>query len=204
MTDAVEIRRGPGRPSTGAKERILEAGLETLLEEGYAGFTYTKVAELAGENKSLISYYFDSKQGLVGAVAVLIGERITEVNLEEIRRTSRVDDLAQGLVRGLWRVMDDDPRVARLYFDLSAVSVVDDRVGVALREVKAGWRLVIAGYLTEAGVAGSEIEAASVYLLAGVEGLAIERLDEGESQRLENARAMFVRGAAFAISGEVA
>ena len=66
MTDAVKSQRPPGRPSTGAKERILDAGLETLLEEGYAGLTYTKVAERAGENKSLISYYFDSKQGLVG------------------------------------------------------------------------------------------------------------------------------------------
>ncbi|MBK8293619.1 MAG: TetR/AcrR family transcriptional regulator [Solirubrobacterales bacterium] len=204
MTEALKIQRGPGRPSTGAKERILDAGLETLLEEGYAGLTYTKVAEKAGENKSLISYYFDSRQGLVGAVAELVGERITGEILEEIRETKQVIELAAGLVSGLWKVMDDDQRIARLYFDLSAVSVVDDQVGVALREVKHRWRQVIARYLTEAGVGGSEIEAASVYLLAGVEGLAIERLDEGESARLESARAMFVRGAAFAISGEAA
>lgn len=202
MTDAVKSQRPPGRPSTGAKERILDAGLETLLEEGYAGLTYTKVANRAGENKSLISYYFDSKQGLVGAVAELVGERITGEILEEIREAKQVTELAAGLISGLWKVMDDDHRIARLYFDLSAVSVVDDQVGIALGEVKDRWRLVIARYLTEAGVAGSEIESASVYLMAGVEGLAIERLDGGESARLESARAMFVRGASFAISGE--
>ena len=54
MPTATEEKRGPGRPSTGARDRVLEAGLETLLEEGYAGLSYAKVAEKAGENKSLI------------------------------------------------------------------------------------------------------------------------------------------------------
>ena len=200
MTATKERQRGPGRPSTGAKERVLEAGLETLLEEGYAGLTYAKVAGRAGENKSLISYYFDSKQGLVGAVAGLVGERITGEVLEEIRGTTRVDDLTEGLVSGLWKVMDEDLRIARLYFDLSAVSVIDDQVRFALREVKARWRVVIASYLAKAQVPAEEIDAASVYLLAGMEGLAIERLDEEEPERLEKARALFVRAAALAIT----
>ena len=202
MTPAVKTQRGPGRPSTGAKERILEAALETLLEEGYAGLTYSKVADKAGENKSLISYYFDSRQGLVGAVAELIGERITAQIVEEIRGTTRVDDLTEGLVRGLWNVMDEDPRVARLYFDLSAVSVVDDRVRMALRDVKERWRAVIAQYLADAKVAADEIDAASVYLLAGIQGLAIERLDEEDPVRLEKACGIFVRASSLVIGSE--
>ena len=193
MTAVVPGQRGPGRPSTGAKERLLEAGLEVLLEEGYAGLTYTKVADRAGENKSLITYYFNSKQGLVGTVAQLVGEQITGQILEEIRDATRVEGLADGLVRGLWNVMDKDPRVARLYFDLSAVSVIDDQVRLALREVKERWRVVIAGYLTNAGVPAEEIDAASVYLLAGVQGLAIERLDGEDPDRLEKACRLFVR-----------
>ena len=200
MTATVPSQRGPGRPSTGARERVLEAGLETLLEEGYAGLTYTKVAERAGENKSLISYYFNSKQGLVGAVAELVGERITRQVLEEIRGTTEVEDLTEGLVNGLWNVMDEDTRVARLYFDLSAVSVIDDQVRLALREVKGRWRTVIAQYLSNARVPDDQIEAASIYLLAGIQGLAIERLDEEEPERLESARRLFVRATSLAIT----
>ncbi len=199
MTAAGQTRKGPGRPSTGARERILEAGLETLLEEGFAGLSYAKVADRAGENKSLISYYFDTKQGLVGAVAELVGERITGEVLEEIRDTTRVEGLAEGLVTGLWNVMDEDPRMARLYFDLSAVSVIDDQVRLALREVKNGWRTVIGEYLVRAGVAPGEIDAASVYLVAGIQGLAIERLDEEDPERLEQARRLFVRATSQAI-----
>ena len=48
-------RPGPGRPSTGARERILAAGLEVLKSEGYAGLTMAKVAARSGQNKALIA-----------------------------------------------------------------------------------------------------------------------------------------------------
>ncbi|MDQ5895185.1 MAG: TetR/AcrR family transcriptional regulator, partial [Actinomycetota bacterium] len=92
---------------------MLDAALETLLEEGYAGLTYAKVAVRAGENKSLISYYFGSKQGLVGAVSELVGNRITFDVLKEIQGSESVAGLAEGMVAGLWKVMDEDERVAR-------------------------------------------------------------------------------------------
>jgi len=195
VTLTTEQKRGPGRPSSGARERVLEAGLETLLEEGYAGLSYAKVADRAGENKSLISYYFGSKQGLVGAVAEVIGERITDEVLEEFDEVDTTGRIAEGMIAGLWRVMDQDPRVARLYFDLSAVSVVDDEIRRALHEVKDRWRDVIAGYLAAAGVRASEVPALATYLLAAVEGLAIERLEGDEPGRLEAARNLFIRSA---------
>ena len=195
---AEEESRGPGRPSTGARERVLDAALETLLEEGYAGLTYAKVAVRAGENKSLISYYFGSKQGLVGAVSELVGNRITLDVLKEIRGSESVAELAEGMVAGLWKVMDEDERVARLYFDLSAVSVVDDEIRSALQEVKGNWRRVITNYLVKAG-ATTEIDAAATFLIAGTEGLAIERLEVRDPERLDAASSLFVRAAAAAI-----
>lgn len=188
--------RGPGRPSSGARERVLDAAMEVLLEEGYAGLTYAKVAVRAGENKSLISYYFGSKQGLVAAVADRIGELITVEVLTKLRDVDSVENITGGLVAGVWKVMDDDQRVARLYFDLSAASVVDDRIREALHEVKDRWRQVISGYLATAGVPESEVPPLSTFLMAGVSGLAIERLEGYEPERLEAARQIFIRAAA--------
>lgn len=195
MRAATEEKRGPGRPSTGARERVLEAGLETLLDEGFAGLTYTKVAARAGENKSLIPYYFGSKQGLVGAVAEVVGQQIIDRVLAEIEGSRTTGDLARGLVAGLWKVMDEDPRMPRLYFDLSAVSVVDDEVRLALREMKDAWRGVIAGYVRESGVAEDQVEPVAQYLLAGVEGLAIERLGTDRPELIEAASLLFIRTA---------
>lgn len=190
-----EQPRGPGRPSTGARERVLEAAVETLLEEGYAGLTYAKVAVRAGENKSLISYYFGSKQGLVAAVADVIGERITDQVVVELREVETVDAIARGLITGVWEIMDEDPRMARLYFDLSAVIVVDDDVRLALHQVKDRWREVITAHLLEAGVDAGEVAPLGTFLMAGVQGLAIERLEGYGPERLEAARELFIRAA---------
>lgn len=197
MSSATEEKRGPGRPSTGARDRVLEAGLQTLLEEGYAGLTYAKVAEGAGENKSLISYYFGSKQGLVAEVAAVIGERITSEVLAELVDVESAGAIADGMLTGLWRVMDDDPRVARLYFDLSAVSVVDDEIRLALHRVKDQWRDVVSSYLGGAGVSADQVPAAATFLMAGVQGLAIERLEGYEPERLEAARNLFIKSASL-------
>lgn len=194
----IEARRGPGRPSSGARERVLEAGRETLLEEGYAGLSYAKVAERAGENKSLISYYFGSKQGLVTAVAELVGEQISVKVLSGIRGSDSIGRLAEGLVAGLWKVMDEDPRQTRLYFDLSAASVVDGEIRLALREMKNTWRGVVAGYVADAGVAPGRVYVIAQYLLASVEGLAIERLGADDPELIEQASRLFVRTAELA------
>lgn len=178
-----------------------EAALETLLEEGYAGLTYAKVAFRAGENKSLISYYFGSKQGLVSAVADEVGTRITEAVVAELGNPESVGDVARGMIDGIWKVMDEDKRLARLYFDLSSVSVVDAEIRQALHEVKRRWREVIVADLGIVGVEPGVIPALTGFLMASVQGLAIERLAaEGpeEIKLLEESCGVFVRAARLA------
>ncbi len=47
----------------------------------------------------------------------------------------------------------------------------------------------------------SELEAAAVFLVAGIEGLALEHLDSGASPALDRAREMFERSAAEVVRG---
>ncbi|HEY8769766.1 MAG TPA: TetR/AcrR family transcriptional regulator, partial [Thermoleophilaceae bacterium] len=144
----VQAARGPGRPPSGARERVLQAGLDVLKAEGYAGLTTAKVAARSGQNKALIGYHFGSKQGLVAAVGRELAESITEEVIGGLGRTDTVAEIVGGVMDGLWRVMDGDERLARLYFDLAAVSVVEPDVREVMREMKASWRQVTAGLLT--------------------------------------------------------
>jgi AcrR family transcriptional regulator len=188
-----ERKPGPGRPPSGARERILEAGLEVLKEEGYAGLTTAKVAARSGQNKALIAYHFGSKQGLVAAVGHEVSESITAEVLGGLEATDTVEDVVRGLLDGLWRILDRDERLARLYFDLAAVSVVEPDVRAVMQEMKASWRQIVGDLL-----GGSE--AAGVYVIAGLEGLALERLDRGETPALRKARELFVGSASAALS----
>jgi AcrR family transcriptional regulator len=204
--DRPRHERGPGRPSSGARERILAAAVEVLKAEGYAGLTTAKVAARSGQNKALISYHFGSKDGLVKAVGREVGQSITEEVVHELGDPDTVEELVRGVLEGLWRVMDRDERLARLYFDLAAVSVVEPEVRVVMQEIKAGFRDVLIELLMATGDGPTKRrgEAAAVYVIAGVEGLALERLDRGETPALRRAMEMFVSSAPAALSGAAA
>ena len=55
-----ERKRDPER----TRERILDAAVVEFGEHGFAGARTSAIARRAGVNEQLISYYFDSKEGL--------------------------------------------------------------------------------------------------------------------------------------------
>jgi AcrR family transcriptional regulator len=203
MTTEAKPRPGPGRPSSGARERILAAALEVLKRDGYAGLTTAKVAAASGQNKALIGYHFGSKQGLVAAVARQVADEITAEVLEGVGEPASAAELVDGVVTGIWRVMERDERLGRVYFDFASQSVVDPQVAGIMREMKSNFRATLRALLgaIDDGPPPRDREGAAVYLIAGVEGLALERLDRGETPELRRARAMWTRSAAAAISG---
>ena len=197
-TEAVPAGRGPGRPPTGARERLLDAGLETLLADGYAGLTMAKVAVRAGENKALIAYHFGSKDGLVGSEAGALGERITESVMAGVSGARTTREIVAGILEALGQILDADERIGRAYFDLNGVSVVTDEVRAALRQVKSRWREVLRELLLEAGTSAKSVDAATILVIAGAEGLVLERLERGETKELAAARRLFIDAAAGA------
>jgi AcrR family transcriptional regulator len=188
------LKTGPGRPSTGARERILEGCLEVLKESGFAGLTIAKVAAASGESKALVSYHFGSKAGLVTAAGRELGFEITREVLDGLEGARTVEEIAAGAAGALWKLIERDERLPRVYFDLNAVSVVDSGIRDVLREIKAGWREVVSRLLTEAAppVPPNRVGAVTTLLIAGLEGLTLERIERGETPELEEARRLFV------------
>ena len=205
MSDLTELaaaaRPRPGRPPSGARERILAAGMEVLKTDGYAGLTVAKVAARAGENKALISYHYGSKQGLVAAAGREVGRSITDEVVSSIGNVTSTGQVVSGLVSGVWAIMDRDVRIARVYFDLTAVSVVEENVRAVMREVRAGWRSVIVDMLREAdsSLRAADARTAALFIHAGLEGLVLERLEGGDTAELRRARRLFERAAVEAV-----
>jgi AcrR family transcriptional regulator len=194
-------RPGPGRPPSGARERILAAALEVLKRDGYAGLTTAKVAAASGQNKALIGYHFGSKQGLVASVAEELRETVTAEVLSGLGEPRTASELVKALADGVWRVMERDEGLQRVYFDLASQSAVEADVQAIMRETKQGFRSTLRELLgaIEDGPAKRDLDAVATYLIAGIEGLALERLDGGQTPELERARRLFVRAATEAI-----
>lgn len=195
LTTATAPRPGPGRPSSGARERILEGCLEVLKADGYAGLSLAKVAAASGENKALITYHFGSKSGLVVAAARELGDSISRQISEGLEGAATLEEIMRGALAGVGEIVDRDERLPRAYFDLSAVSVVDVEIRDVMREVKQGFRAVLRKLLASVGnpLPAAEIAPFSVVVIAGVEGLLLERIERGETSELAQARELFVR-----------
>jgi AcrR family transcriptional regulator len=195
VTEAPAEAPRRGRPSTGARERNHEAALEVMKAEGYAGTTLAKVAAKAGESKALVAYHYGSKQGLVSAAGREIADQITSEVLAAIDGATSVEQVVQGVRAGTDKLLDEDVRIGRLYFDLAAVSVVDEDVRKTISEVNAGWRRVVGDLLKEAGVPAARARALTVMVIAGNQGMALERIERGNTPELRKAQELFVRAA---------
>lgn len=201
--EATIPRPGPGRPPSGARERILTGALEVLERDGYAGLTTAKVAAASGQNKALIGYHFGSKQGLVAAVAGEVADGITREVLAGLGEPASAEELVAGTLAGIWKVMDRDEGLARVYFDLASQASVEREVRSIMAEMKAGFRSVLVDLL--GGLAEPpprrRREPIAVFLIAGIEGLALDRLDRGDTPELRAARRIWITSAATAITG---
>jgi AcrR family transcriptional regulator len=191
--EAVASRRG--RPSTGARERILDAAIEVLKADGFAGLTLAKVAARAGESKPLVAYHFGSKQGLVGAAGRQIAEQITDDVLAAIGDADTVEGVIRGVAAGVEEVLDRDERIARLYFDLAAVSVVEPEVRQTISEVNEQWREVVTRLLTEAsdGLPRARARVLTIMVIAGMQGMTLERIERGATPERRRALELFVQ-----------
>jgi AcrR family transcriptional regulator len=190
--EATAVKRG--RPSTGARERILDAAIEVLKADGYAGLTIAKVADQAGESKPLVVYHYGSKQGLVEASGRAVAELITEEALTSVQGARTVEEIVRGIAAGLDRLLEQDERLARLYFDLAAVSVVDPEVRRTITEVNEGWQTVLIDLIKNAEDAPppSQVRALAVMISACNQGLVLERIERGPTAEWKKARELFI------------
>ena len=191
-----------GRPSTGARERILDAAIEVLKADGYAGLTIAKVAARAGESKSLVVYHYGSKQGLVEASGRAVAELITAEALDAVQGATTVEEVMRGVAAGVDRLLEQDERLARLYFDLAAVSVVDPEVRRTITEVNEGWQRVLIDLLEQAedGPPPGQARALALMINACHQGLVLERIERGPTAEWKRARELFIKGALAATS----
>ena len=86
----------PARPrqarSLATRARLLDAAIQTLVAQGYAALTTTEVCRRAGLSQGALFKHFESKAGLVGALA----ERLFAALIDDFRagfdRAARPED----------------------------------------------------------------------------------------------------------------
>lgn len=115
---------------TSPRERLLDAGLQLLYEQGIAALSQPKVAKAAGVTQSHLTYYFPTRAALLLAVAghsisqLLMGLQ-AELSQQPLEPTRLAQYLGQALVQpervrlmlGLIVAADEDEQVRAMLGD---------------------------------------------------------------------------------------
>ena len=88
-----------GRPGEGTRERILDAALETLKREGFAGATSRAIARAGGFNQALVFYHFGSLDGLLLAALDKTSAERLERYREAVDEADTLEELLSLVVR---------------------------------------------------------------------------------------------------------
>jgi AcrR family transcriptional regulator len=124
--------RRSGSPDTAAV--IRSAAKERFLADGYQGTTMRSIAQDAGVDVALVSYYFGSKQALFGAAMALPVNPI-EVVVPLI--AGDLDGLADRLLASLLSVWDD-PSTGPALQALARAAAVEPDLQRVIREAVGG------------------------------------------------------------------
>jgi AcrR family transcriptional regulator len=128
MNKSVVRGRRPGKPDT--RQQILDVAKPRFLAEGYQAVSLRSIADAAGVDVALISYFFGSKRGLFGAVLDLA------VNPTEVFTQILKGDLHTLPQRALRTVITvwDDPELGGSLRVMMRATATDPAIATLVRE----------------------------------------------------------------------
>ncbi len=190
---------GPALPPTA--RRLLEAASRLLVRSGYRSLSVEAIGREAGEHKSLINYYFGSKQGLL---ITLIDQLVSDTLWQAHRRLSVAaeEEDPSHLIAGTSEAMLEDPQSYRLFFDLLPRLLEDPVMRKRLAELYRAYRELNTRAMQphRTDQAPELICDLATMSLALADGLAVQVLAEPESVDVSRVLAMWSRLVAFALA----
>ena len=174
-------------PASQARERLLAAAVSHALSAGIADLSLRELAAAIGTSHRMLIYHFESREGLLVAVARAV---------EEAERAALLD--AGTVPDDLWRSWErlSDPRLwpqERLFFELYSYALLG-RPGTEgfLDGIVESWVAPIAAALVRAGADEAAARADARLGVAVVRGLLLDLLATGDRDGVSQAYRRFL------------
>jgi AcrR family transcriptional regulator len=166
-------------------KRIVDAMRDSVARRGAAGSTFEHVAREAGVSRGLLHYYFGTKERLL----VEVVRRDTELRIarldELLAEAKSVDDVLEALVSSLTDLIENEPDVFLLIFELFSAGRRNPDIQEEVGRLFAHTRSHVADVLRakeREGVLSLRFDADAVvsFLLALGDGFALQALSDRE------------------------
>ena len=172
-------RRLPGEKA----QRIVKAMRSSGGRRGVAGSTFDHVAREAGVSRGLLHYYFGTKERLLAEVVRHDADVRMTVLDEQLRDAANPDDVLERLVTSLEDLVDREPELIVLVFELFALSRRHEEIAAEFAELIRRSRERLAAILCAkqgdgAVRLGAEPDEVADVLFAMADGMALRMLAE--------------------------
>ena len=177
-----------------ASTRIIDAMRRSVAARGAAGATFDHVAREAGVSRGLLHYHFGTKERLLAEVV----RRDTDIRMAALDRAlaeaHTADEVIEVLVHSLEDVVDQDPGLVALVFELFTSGRRNPEIAVEFAALQRATRTRLAELLAARQEQGAvrladEPEAVAAVLLSLADGLALRLLGEPEHDHGPSLRA---------------
>jgi AcrR family transcriptional regulator len=172
------VHRDQATRSREAREKLLNAAIEVLLERGYTGFTTKEVAHRAGLSNGALMHHYENMEELVVAATAAVYDECLERARQSADTQEALDDPIARYMADLMAVYFEWPFVAAL--ELAVVARTDPDLMARIRPVmERFWRGRDGLWLevfAKAGYAPDQAHLALELTLNVVRGLAVHNL----------------------------
>jgi len=171
----------PRTLSSDKAQRIVEAMRRSVARRGVAGSTFDHVAREAGVSRGLLHYYFGTKERLLTEVVRRDGDLKMEALEAQLAQARTADDFIDLLVASLEDLVEHDPDLVAVGFELFTLSQRNPEIAAEYAELQRGMCRHIATVLAakhDEGVLhlAAPPEAVVDVLLSLADGLALRML----------------------------
>jgi AcrR family transcriptional regulator len=133
MSGQTKVRRTQSERRAGTRQALLDATVELLIEQGYAGTTTTLVTRRAGVSQGALFNHFENKAALVATAAEQLFARLIDDFRSAFGVMPESEDRVVLAIRRLWEVFQT-PQLHAAYA-LYAAAAADVELALALRPV---------------------------------------------------------------------
>jgi len=125
-------RRTQAERSDAMRRRLLDATVESLAQDGYAGSTLSSIVRRAGVSRGAQVHHYPSKQALILDAAEDLMRRSYRTLGAVLLSVADEDDRLEALIRAAWEQLFSTP-LYRAYIELLTASQRDPVLAEALR-----------------------------------------------------------------------
>ncbi len=185
----VEESRRPGEPRPGGalsarQVHIVRCAYRVFAEKGVQRVPVHEIAAAAGVSKSIILYYFKTKDELVMATMSWVLDEIGDRVRQEVSRTSTPEESVRTMIETIFLGPEQSRRFYLTYLDLidHAARVTGfEQLSAAFRStVNEVYAEVIRGGLADGSFRVADVDEAATAVRAIIEGLHFQWLQEDD------------------------